>query len=444
MHIRYDRYYRDPIHGYIGVFDYEQKIIDHPLFQRLRRIHQLGFAYYVFHGAEHSRFGHSLGVLKVVDDICKQVGITEEDEDLYRKLRIAGLLHDIGHTPYSHTLEPIKVKNIMLKHEKMSVMIIKNTTLRERLLDEIFSRKDVDDIINIIEGGSKSILANQIIHSELDADRMDYLLRDSLYCGVKYGIFDYDRLVLSLRIHDNEKIAVEYKGLEAAEEFILARLYMYLQVYTHKTNRGFGILAKRLFELLINEEVNGIKINYPVSKKDLEDLVMYDDYWFYNTIREVVKKLKDRQDEYSKNLRLLGEMLLHRIRLKEIITVRDFVETGRSERLSREYYNLDRLNNNNILRQKFLDLAELSKLLLFVDFPEAEITQTPYYYVKEEKSEDENLPIYIIKNGELNDIAQDPNTIISQISRRKAKIARLYTIPEKEETVRQAYNKLFV
>lgn len=235
------KYFRDPIHGFIEVDPLELKIISHPLFQRLRRIKQLGLANYVYHGADHTRFAHSLGVMHIVKRILNILRIEEE----YRhKIVLAALLHDIGHPPLSHSLETA----LGIKHEEYSSAIIERTEIKDILTSDKFSKKDLTEIIGFISGEyAKFPLGNQLIRSEIDADRLDYLLRDSHYCGVKYGVYDLERLLISLKVLEEPhyKIVVTERGFDAIEEFILARFFMYKQVYIHKTKRSLKLSYRK-------------------------------------------------------------------------------------------------------------------------------------------------------------------------------------------------------
>ncbi|WP_165847691.1 HD domain-containing protein [Ammonifex thiophilus] len=271
--------FRDPIHGFIRVSTAERKIIDHPVFQRLRRIKQLGLGYYVFHGAEHTRFGHSLGAMEVAtrafDRICeknKNFGWKEEEKRHFRQLlRLAALLHDIGHPPFSHAAEdllpPVKYLGGGLKsqenrpatHEDYTAALILASDLKV-LIEEHFGADGItaERVCKLIEKHPQvpaefqregfidpSPLLVQLISGEIDADRMDYLLRDAYFCGVAYGAFDIDRVLDCLTAYvseDRAELAVEEDGLFAVEGLLLARYYMYLQVYFHPVRRAYDYI----------------------------------------------------------------------------------------------------------------------------------------------------------------------------------------------------------
>jgi uncharacterized protein len=217
----------DPVYGFIGIpdeliFD----IIEHPYFQRLRRIKQLGMTHLVYPGALHTRFQHALGAMHLMEQAVETLrskgsGITEEEEE---GLLIAILLHDIGHGPYSHALE----KSIAdaLKHEDLSLMFIDR-------LNEIFGGK-LALARSIFTGDYPKKFLRQLVASQLDVDRLDYLKRDSFFTGVSEGVISADRIIKMLNV-SNDELAVEAKGIYSVEKFIVARRLMYWQVYLHKT-----------------------------------------------------------------------------------------------------------------------------------------------------------------------------------------------------------------
>lgn len=252
--------FRDPIHNIIQ-FDKETEklliqLMDTDEFQRLRHIKQLGMTSFTFPGAEHSRFTHSLGVSHVMKRFIDRIADLKGDslkhyiEELQEHKLLAttaALLHDVGHGPFSHALE----KTTKIKHEKWTIEII----LGDTQINEVLERyrpgfaKEVADVIRRTHP-SKAVV--KLLSSQLDVDRIDYLLRDSKMTGVGYGYFDLEWLIHLLRVGDvNGEIEVGLdhdKGLSIAEDFVMARYYMYANVYLHKTARGAELLIDRVFE----------------------------------------------------------------------------------------------------------------------------------------------------------------------------------------------------
>ncbi|NLN27816.1 MAG: HD domain-containing protein [Firmicutes bacterium] len=247
-----ERAYRDPVHDFITLTDPMLiALIDTPEFQRLRRIRQLGASHGTYHGAEHSRFGHSLGVLWVMHKVIRRlknqgIGIDPWSEQV---AYVAALLHDIGHGPFSHALEETLTPG--RNHEDWGRRIILGDTEVHRILQE----RDPElpgAVASVLDGTwSGPRLVRSLVSSQLDVDRMDYLLRDSLYTGVTYGVFDLERLINTLWVVDQEIVLLR-KGIVAAEEYILARYFMYWQVYFHKTTRGQELLLRQVWRRAVH------------------------------------------------------------------------------------------------------------------------------------------------------------------------------------------------
>ncbi|WP_420322485.1 HD domain-containing protein [Flagellimonas sp.] len=226
--------FNDPIYGFIGtpnqlIFD----LIAHPYFQRLRRISQMGMSYLVYPGAHHTRFHHALGSMHLMTRAIqilrwKDIAISQEEET---GLLCAILLHDIGHGPFSHALEGFFVKDI--SHEQLSLEFM-------QYLNKEFEGK-LDTAISIFKGEYPRPFLNQLVSSQLDMDRLDYLKRDSFYAGVTEGNINSERLISMLNVVDGD-LVVEEKGIYAVEKFLMARRFMYWQVYLHKT----GLMAEQL------------------------------------------------------------------------------------------------------------------------------------------------------------------------------------------------------
>jgi len=217
----------DPIYGFIQIpSEFIFDIIQHPIFQRLRRIKQLGLTYYVYPGAMHTRFQHVLGashLMKQAIEILRQKGHEINNEEAEGAI-IAILLHDIGHGPFSHTLEHSFFSNI--SHEQISVCFMQH-------LNKQFSGR-LSLGIDIFIGNYPKKFLHQLVSSQLDMDRLDYLCRDSFYTGVTEGIVGSDRIIKMLNIYNNE-LVIEEKGIYSIEKFLIARRLMYWQVYLHKT-----------------------------------------------------------------------------------------------------------------------------------------------------------------------------------------------------------------
>lgn len=217
----------DPVYGFITV-DHPLllQIIAHPYYQRLRRIHQMAFAHLVYPGAVHTRLHHSLGAYHLMCNALgelknKGIEITAEEE---LGAKVAILLHDIGHGPFSHALENVLIKDV--GHEEISILIMK-------ILNEEFNGQ-LETAINIFTNNYPKKFLHQLISGQLDVDRMDYLTRDSFFTGVSEGVIGYDRIIKMLTVHEGE-LMVEEKAIYSIEKFLVSRRLMYWQVYLHKT-----------------------------------------------------------------------------------------------------------------------------------------------------------------------------------------------------------------
>ena len=245
---------RDPIHEYIHV-DYQiiWDLINAREFQRLRRIHQMGTSYQVYHTAEHSRFAHSLGVYEIIRRMVNEVKGLDEFLSEVEKIQImcAGLLHDLGHGPFSHFFESILTPS----HEKLTAMIILGDSDIHRILVHYASDLP-EQIVSILNHSHPNKVMSRLISSQLDADRMDYLLRDAYFTGTSYGTFDLERILRTLRIVD-DRLVIKESGVHSVEDYIMARYHMYWQVYYHPTSRSIEAILyaffNRMRDLIVQE-----------------------------------------------------------------------------------------------------------------------------------------------------------------------------------------------
>lgn len=286
---------RDPIHGFIELSEMELEIVDSVPFQRLRNIKQLATTYLVYHGAEHTRFGHSLGVMHLVSrafrsaienfkrDNPETQLFNDTDEKWYEQiLRLIALTHDLGHAPFSHGSEALFGEG--LEHEIFTKRIICETEIADiilkigerfceehsvskndylitpQLLWSIYGEKNPENNKQYLNRIADFKFLKTFMDSELDCDKMDYLLRDSYYCGVNYGKYDLNRVIESLTVYFNpiqniKQLALQKDGVHAFEEFVIARYFMFIQVYFHKTRRYLDkLLVDCIKEILIDDK----------------------------------------------------------------------------------------------------------------------------------------------------------------------------------------------
>ena len=285
---------RDPIHGFVKLFDKEMALINTRVFQRLRRIRQLAMTFLVYPGAVHTRFDHSIGVMHIAGRICAKLRELNpeivREEDIAR-IRFAALLHDIGHGPFSHVSEALLEKYAPNQtqigatrekiHEKITVDILET----DPEINEILSDDEREFVVEMIRGQETQNWQRDIVSSELDADKMDYLLRDAYFAGVKYGVYDLEKLIESCLI-DSDKtetsLAINSKGIYALEQLLLARYHMTQQVYWHRVS------------LISNEMIiRGITLAIEGGNQEMGALYRYDE----NNKAAFVEKYLDYHDE---------------------------------------------------------------------------------------------------------------------------------------------------
>lgn len=371
----------DPIYGFIQIpstliFD----IIEHPYFQRLRRITQMGFSNLVYPGANHTRFHHAIGCMHLMQKAVsvlrfKQVVISNEEENA---LYVAILLHDIGHGAFSHALEHSIVSGI--SHEEISLNFMKK-------LNEEFDGK-LNLAIEVFEGKYPRKFLCQLISSQLDIDRLDYLKRDSFYTGVTEGNISSDRLIAMMNVKDDE-LVIEEKGIYSVEKFLIARRLMYWQVYLHKT----GLVAENML-------VNVLKRAKELAEEGVELFSSTSlKYFLYNQISEdnfndetlemfsklddydVLSAIKEWSNHDDKVLSLLSKMIIDRKLLRIEIQQKEF-EKSVLDKKNKKVANKLQLSDNE------------AKFFVF----SKKITNQAYQQDK---------PIFILsKKGNLKDIAK--------------------------------------
>ncbi len=374
--------FNDPIYGFIKVENpLIFEIIEHPYFQRLRRIAQMGLSYLVYPGAHHTRFHHALGCVFLMKQAIetlrmKDIDINSNEEEA---LCIAILLHDIGHGPFSHALEQSIVENV--RHEEISLRFME-------LLNTQFDNK-LDLAIQIFKGEYPRKFMHQLISGQLDMDRLDYLKRDSFYSGVAEGNINAERLITMLYVK-NDNLVIEGKGIYSVEKFIVARRLMYWQVYLHKT----GIAAENILVKILQRAKELTKkgsdlsatgslqyflnANFETNKFDLNELKLFsklDD-------SDIVSSIKFWCDNEDFVLSFLCNSIINRKLPKVEMQIQEF---------SAKYF--DKLKNKVIQEYKINE--EEAHYLIF----SGRVSNQAYDAQKD--------PINILyKNGEIIDIAE--------------------------------------
>ena len=378
----------DPVYGFITI-DHPLlfKVISHPYYQRLRRIHQMAFASLVYPGAVHSRLHHSLGAYHLMcgalNELKSKGVIITTEEELAAKIAI--LLHDIGHGPFSHALEHQLLEDV--HHEQLSILIM-------RYLNELLDGK-LEMAINIFTNNYHKPFLHQLISGQLDVDRMDYLTRDSFFTGVSEGVIGYDRILKMLTVHEGE-LVVEEKGIYSIEKFLVSRRLMYWQVYLHKTvvsaERMLIKIIERAKELIASgTEVRSVSavfdffLQHPEAShsitQNLDKFCLLDDY-------DVLSTIKNWMLHKDKLLSMLCRGLVERRLLKVKFQAEPF-EQGYVDDLK-----------NDICRQFSISAKEAAYLVFTL-----EASNTTY------DTTEERINI-LFKDGTIKDISKVDNALI--------------------------------
>lgn len=430
--------FRDPIYGFIELNDSELKIVDTPIFQRLRRVHQLALTKYVYPSAEHSRFTHSMGVMQVATEIFLNIyrnsdhallskAAENRTDDIAKKLQIlrfATLLHDVGHLPFSHAAENMILEG-KASHEQLGQYIINNyPPIRQAIEEKGIDPKMVAMLLDDKPLGDYFILKN-IVSGQLDADRADYLLRDSYTCGVKYGEYDYKRYIQSFFLRENKygqpQLCIEEKNIYLVEAFLMARYHYNLQVPYHRTRSGYDIALKKYIEYLKAEN------NFPeflkfgatgnIESLDFDQFELFDD----NSIFELIKT------DYKKGGNIWAKMLM---RQEHLVPVFDHIKTTEGDNFYQYKSIIKDLKKNNLIEDQ--DFFKYEKTLLV-----SKLLQ------KGDDGSDDKYPLGLIVNdrSEPGNIL-DYSNILGQLEK-PIEIFRVYVLKKYKETALELKKKAF-
>ncbi len=446
----------DVLYGFISITPWEAKIIDSPFFQRLRWIKQLGFSNYIFPGAEHSRFSHTVGVMHSMHQMISSLGIGVSDDELFdpkvktkqamlhKSLRIAALLHDIGTFPFSHAIEHAyirhgndqrrprdqenqnkEMKDLPNSHEHLGSFIIKNTPYPggiTHILEEYDF--DIQLISQIIKGNSPHLIANQLMHSDLDADRIDYLLRDAHYTGIKYGQFDKDYILANLVTFSpdgkQEAFGVRENAAHAVEDFLISRFSWYSQVIKNPGSAKFDIMSSHIAEAFLkNDLIHQFQDLLQMIENQDERFYWWNDVYFINRCQEISRN-EELKDPKAKKL---NRMLLYRKAPKTIelpLFEHRILQPGKN--------NLEREKLIQKIKKKVTEFESALKKYgsgdewILTDIPHKDVSFTSSYQLLIQNRKNDNLylerdPIKIVsKKGEPSLLIEKENTMMKILS----------------------------
>jgi HD superfamily phosphohydrolase len=273
---------KDPVHGYVYITEQEREIIDSFPVQRLHRLRQLAGAEYVYPGANHTRFEHSIGVMYLAGRVTENFNISQRiNKDEAGMVRIAALLHDVGHGPFSHVFEHLLVKELDKTHEDMTGWILTNSELKDALHKIGYTPEEVGKLaVGTLHKPQKAFM-DQIISSAVDVDKLDFVVRDTHHTGAEYGYIDIFRLIHALDILD-ENLAVDLGALSALESFIIARIESFKSIYFHRVGRAAQIMLATAMEKA-NEELGLTSFKTP------DEYLAMDDYTVWTRLKSCKK-----------------------------------------------------------------------------------------------------------------------------------------------------------
>lgn len=310
--------FRDPLYGYIRVYDeIIHDLINSKEFQRLRRIKQLCGVTMVFHMADHTRFSHSLGAYELAREVIEKVSDVRNALSDYDKMVFlcSALLHDVGHGPYSHSFEHV----FDISHEQMTINIILGDTEVNKILKE-YSPGLPDDVASVIDHKKKFPLIEQLVSSQLDVDRMDYLRRDAYFTGAQFGDIDIEKILRGMLVRNN-KIVFKYNSVPNIEDYLMSRYHMYYQVYFHPASRCFEVMLEMIYSRWYELIKKGYKFKTDVSllidvidNKTTESYLKIDDFYINGCIQQFQYENDSTLSDLAK--RIFNRKLFNHIDMK--------------------------------------------------------------------------------------------------------------------------------
>jgi uncharacterized protein len=452
----------DAIHGDIGLNGDEWRIVNTPAFQRLRGLKQLGMGHLTYPNATHTRFAHSLGVFKIMRRIA-ELGDLQLSDDDKAELRLAALLHDIGHYPYSHLMEmvdrveltediidlpgsdsfeeelglivDIEKPRSYPHHEALGQLIL---TRQSDLLEAVGGPDRARRIGLIFSKESADQRLSKLIHSSLDMDRLDYLLRDARAAGVPYGEIDLHYLLHNIRAAPSGRVGVSKKALSAAEHFLLARVFMYRTVYYHKTTFGFEEACRQLLKRCKHKGLCGV----PRSGNEIEDICAGERLSVFTDsfLDAIIQEAATSQDVI---IRALGKTIVSRRAPKLVFEVSEFTEKRPGGVTLCDYFFTE-------CKARLAALAgavglPVGQFLICAPKPIKVEERGSHFTINEardlQEEEREEL-IMIFVGEEPTSIVDVPNTLINHCANRMQTTRRLYVVDDGSDAAQKRFSKI--
>ncbi|MEM1657876.1 MAG: HD domain-containing protein [Candidatus Jordarchaeales archaeon] len=404
---------KDPIYGYIQCDFEEVKVIDTEAVQRLRRIRQLAGSEFVYPAGVHTRFEHSLGVMHLSNLMAESlVSKGYLESDAVEMIKIAGLLHDVGHGPFSHVFEALLIRHLKKTHEDITMEIITQTSLKDAVESIGLNAKDVALLaVGKLQKKHKEFLS-QIISSSIDCDKLDYILRDSYHTGGEFASIDVFRLIHTIDLHEGN-LAVDLVALPTLESFLVARVELFRSIYFHKASRAAQILLEKGLEK-VNEEINIVKVSP-------QEYLNYDDYSVWGLMLQC-----KGSKPYIERLKMRD---LPKVSYEKIFFVRNGVFSAimTKEAIKRR------------LEEEIAEEAGVDVENVYIDVPT--LPSVPYHRTMDEDAA--NLPIVQRgKDGRKRVLRLEDVSNIVSVMKGFLNIIRVYTDEKYREVVAKASEKL--
>lgn len=465
MSLKTDRIVVDSIHGAIELTELERRVIDTASFQRLRHLKQLGLGHVTYPNATHSRFAHSLGVLAIMTRVLRAAkdGMPLDD-DAEQDLRLAALLHDVGHYPYSHLMErlddamltedrvaqpatqraiiDIKAAVPYPDHEALGRLIV---TQQNDLLQAIGDAGRADRVADLFtRGRAADPQRSKLLHSSLDMDRLDYLIRDARAAGVPYGEVDINYLLNNLRVSPTGMVGIDFKALPAAEHFLFARYFMHRTVYYHKTTYGMEEAFRQLLRRCQLKRPYDVPRDGKAIRELVGDptrLVEFTDHFADSVAR---KALAD-DDQV---IRRLAEAVVHRrppkLLREEVVLVDLTDESQRTHNACSDFLHrcADRLER--LARDRHLPLG----LFLLAEPPVIQLEErgalipAAHAAAQPDEKQDELIKVFVAGQDEPASLVDIPESLIKHCANRVARIVRLYAVEYDDDKLKQMCNEV--
>ena len=435
----------EPVHGDIGLSKLETQLIDTPTFQRLRGIKQLGFAHTVYPSAKHSRFEHSLGVMHIMSRVISNISKKFSKEDI-QKLRIAALLHDVGHYPYSHVMEKVNwdsARKYLKKREEDEIR--ENNTYRKfpshedlgkiiitkrKDIREILENNDIDpkEIVSLVQGAHQYQLLPSLLNRSFDIDRLDYLVRDAISTGLPYGRVDINYIVNNLELVEDE-VVVRAKARNSIEHMLIARYFMFNTLYMHKTVFAFEEVIRRII-LMLWEKGSIYK-----SGDEIEEMAQADSDEFLHFNDSYLDKLIDRcaSNTENKSLATLCRAIKYRKPPKLVYGFDDIIVNGTVPEENAKKHGVSKDDWDSKIQEFERKFQVPKELWFFNNIKGATFEKRhPFVGLAEAATFDPSEIRVLVRikeaSGEIKNLVNDKSSILHYLGRLKPTLFRIYVV----------------